>query len=269
MARWFAVLVIIAVTAVCGTFLALGVEIPAWFPVVGRWLPAVVTLVVLGVARAPGGLAHWWQLRPGGWRRLLVGAALSVAILFAVHLATAGIVSLAGVAQLIGVAELATVALLVPVFALGYAVSTLGEEVAWRGFLPTALGDRGFWRTSTVIALLWVAFHIPLHGTMALQGTLPWSTAITATLLLLPLGILLSGFVARWRSVWPAVFAHAAPLTALNLLSDPGTLGVGREFVVLAVGSTLMLAVTWFLRRGSGRQRPGDSRQTSLESSSA
>lgn len=247
--RWFLVLVLAAVTVVCGVFLVLDVEIPEWFPVVGRWIPAVATLVAIRVAGLPEGLVHWWNLRPGGWKRLLAGALLSVLVLFAVYAVTAGVAHLLGIATMIGIADFVSVALLVPVFAVVFAASTFGEEVAWRGFLQQAWAGQGFWRSSTLIALVWVAFHVPLHGAMALQGTLPWSTAVSATLGLLPLGILLSAFVARWASVWPAVLAHAAPLTALNLLADPGALRLGDQLVVVAVSGVLMLVAAVLVRR--------------------
>lgn len=244
---WFIVAVLTTVTVVCGAFLALDTEIPEWFPTVGRWIPAIVALVVIRAARLPEGLAYWWKLRPGGWKRLLAGAAVSVLVLFAVYLVAALGAQLLGVASLIDAADLASVALMVPVFAVVFAVSTFGEEVAWRGFLQQAWSGQGFWRSSTLIALVWVAFHVPLHGAMAVQGTLPWSTAVSATLALLPLGILLSAFVVRWGSVWPAVFAHAAPLTTLNLLADPGELGLGDQLAVVAIGSALMLAAAHLL----------------------
>lgn len=250
-AAWFVVSVLAAVTAVCGTFMALDAEIPEWFPTVGRWIPAIVALFVIRATRLPGGLVRWWSLRPGGWKRFLLGSLVGVAVLFAVYLVTALLSGLLGIASPIGAADIASIALMVPVFAVVFAASTFGEEVAWRGFLQRAWSERGFWRGSTAIALVWVAFHVPLHGTMAMQGTLPWSTAVSATVLLLPLGILLSAFVTRWGSVWPAVFAHAAPLTTLNLLQDPGRLGIGAQLLVVAISGALMLILA------AGLARPG------------
>ncbi|WP_242636533.1 CPBP family glutamic-type intramembrane protease [Myceligenerans salitolerans] len=246
----FVVAVLATVTVVCGAFLALDTEIPEWFPTVGRWIPAVVALAVIRAARLPGGLVYWWKLRPGGWRRLLAGAAVGVLVLVAVYAVAALLAQFLGIATVIDAAALGSVALMVPVFAVVFAVSTFGEEVAWRGFLQQAWSGWSFWRSSTSIGLVWVAFHVPLHGAMAVQGTLPWSTAVSATLALLPLGILLSAFVMRWGSVWPAVFAHAAPLTTLNLLTEPGELGLGDQLTIVAIGSALMLAAASVLSNG-------------------
>lgn len=257
-------LVLALVTAVCGTFLVLDVDVPAWFPTVGRWVPAVVALVVIRAQRLPGGLVHWWSLRPGGWKRLVAGAAAGVLTLLAVYLATALLSDLFGIANMLRGAELVPIVLMVPVFAVVYSVSTFGEEVAWRGFLQQAWAGRGFWRGPTLIALVWVAFHVPLHGTMAVQGTLPWSTAISATLQLLPLGILLSAFVVRWGSVWPAVFAHAAPLTALNLLVDPSRLDVTHQLTIVAISSALMLTGAWVVHSAKRADRQPSSPSAGL-----
>lgn len=240
----FIVIVLAAITAICGTFLLVGAPIPDWFLIAGRWLPAIVTLVVLRIVPLPGGLAHWWGLRPGGWRRFLAGVLAGVVILLAVYAAAALIAGATGLATLLGGAELLSIAAALPIAVVLFTLSTFGEEVAWRAFLQRALRPWGFWRSSTTIALVWVVFHVPLHGTMALQGTLPWSAAISSTLLLLPLGILLSALVVRWGSVWPAVFAHALPLTALNLLADAGDLELGPQLAITAISGALMLGAT-------------------------
>ncbi|WP_460887061.1 CPBP family glutamic-type intramembrane protease [Promicromonospora xylanilytica] len=253
----FSVIVLAAITAICGTFVLVGAPIPDWFVIVGRWLPALVTLVVLRVVPLPGGIAHWWGLRPGGWRRFLAGALAGVVILLAVYAAAALIAGSTGLATLLGGAELITIAAALPVAVVLLTLSTFGEEVAWRAFLQRALSPWGFWRSSTTIALVWVAFHVPLHGAMALQGTLPWSAAISSTLLLLPLGILLSALVVRWGSVWPAVLAHALPLTALNLLAGPGHLELAPQLAITAISGVLMLgAAALVAPRSAGRPAP-------------
>lgn len=42
------------------------------------------------------------------------------------------------------------------------ALLALGEEIAWRGFLPRIMSDWGFWKKSLVIGLIWGFWHIPL-----------------------------------------------------------------------------------------------------------
>lgn len=80
-AGWFTVGSLGLVTLNCGIFLGLGVAVPEWSTVVGRWLPALVALVVLRVLALPGSLSAWWARRPGGMRRLLAGAITRIGVM--------------------------------------------------------------------------------------------------------------------------------------------------------------------------------------------
>ncbi len=42
------------------------------------------------------------------------------------------------------------------------ALLALGEEIAWRGFLPRIMSDWGFWKKSLVIGIIWGFWHMPL-----------------------------------------------------------------------------------------------------------
>lgn len=248
-AALFVALTIASITVICGLFLLFDAPIPSWFTVVGRWLPALITLIVLRVIPLSGGLAHWWGLRAGGWRRLFAGSLSGVLLLLAIYVVAAVSVSLLELGALLGPAELGSIALILPVAVVAFALSTFGEEVAWRGFLQRTLAEWGFWRAAGAVALVWVVFHIPLHGAMAVQGVLPRPAAVTSTVLLFPLGVLLSALVERWGCVWPAVFAHALPMTALNLLQDPGSLPLSTQLIVTTVSGGLMLGVALVLRQ--------------------
>lgn len=238
------------ITAICGVFWVLDAQIPEWFTVVGRWLPALVSLTVLRLTALPGGLASWWALRPGGFRRLLTGAVTGITVLLAVYALGAAVLTVVTDAELQPWSVLGPVAVMLIPSILMFALSTWGEEVGWRGFLQQAL-PWGFWRSATVVAAVWVAFHIPLHGVMAAQGTISWSIAVTLTLGLFPLGLLLSALVHRFASVWPAVFGHALPLSALNLVADAGEVtGAGQVLLATVTGLLLVLAACWIVRTG-------------------
>jgi membrane protease YdiL (CAAX protease family) len=243
----FTVLTLLVVTVLCGVFLAAGWTLPDWIVVVGRWVPALVSLVVMRLYPLPGGVATWWALRPGGWRRLLLGSAVAVAILLASYGATALLGSVLGIVAPLPWADLSSILLFVVPFVLVYSLSTFGEEVAWRGYLQRLLSGWGFWRASAAIAAVWVLFHVPLHGTLALQGTLPWQALLGSTLLLFPLGLLLSAAVCRFGSVWPAVFAHALPMSALNLVRDPGALTDGPFWTFTALSALVLTAAAILL----------------------
>ncbi len=245
-----------AITAICAAFLAVGATIPEWFVIVGRWLPALVSLVVLRLVVLPGGLARWWDLRPGGWRRLLGGGAVAVLALIAVYaLSVLPVVALGPAEPQPGSALVQVAILLIPTI-LAFSLSTFGEEVGWRGFLQQTLTGWGFWRASATIAGVWVAFHVPLHGAMAIQGTIDWLIAATSTVGLFPLGLFLSAVVLRFGSVWPAVFAHAVPLSALNLISNVDNLGAGTHWALTAITAVLLTAGAALLVHG--RDQPAD-----------
>lgn len=250
----FVVITLAVVSLICGGFLVLGVAIPEWFVIVGRWIPAIVAIVVLRASRFEDGLVTWLALglRRGGWRRMLGGSALTVVALLAAYALSAGIVVALGLAQLQPWSVLGQVAILAVPTILVFSLSTLGEEVAWRGFLQRAFSGWGFWRASSVIAAAWVVFHIPLHGVMAIQGTLPVTAAITSTLGLFFLGLLLSAAVVRFGSVWPAVFAHALPLSTLNLFADADALSTSTQWVVAGISAAAVLGAALLLApRGS------------------
>lgn len=249
----FTLLVLFSIALICGAFLLLDVPIPEWFVIVGRWLPALVSLLVLRLVPLEGGLPTWWSLRPGGWRRLLGGGATAVAVLVAVYALSVLPVVALGAAEPQPWPALAQVAVLLIPAVLLFSLSTLGEEAAWRGFLQRALDSWGFWRSAAVVSAVWVLFHVPLHGTMAVQGVLPWDIALVSTVGLFPLGLYLSAVVARFGSVWPAVFAHALPFSALNLLTDVDGLEPATLWLLTGITAVPLLgAAALFAPRSAG-----------------
>lgn len=238
-AGFFVVAILVTITVICGSFLVLDVEIPNWFVIVGRWIPAIVAAVVVVTYRLPGGILDWMQLKPHGllrtawWSFQGVIALMIVYVLIAVVYPGVGSQSWdrIGLALLWGVP-----------MAVLFVLSTIGEEAAWRGFLQKAWTGWGFWPSSVVIALIWVVFHVPLHGAMVLQGVLEPGIAIASTAVLFGLGIFLSALTVRFKSVWPAAFAHALPMSVLNLVQDPEALSSG-QLAGITVATTIVLLV--------------------------
>lgn len=152
--------------------------------------------------------------------------------------------------------ELAPVLLLMmPIIAV-YSLSTFGEEVAWRGHLQQLLAGRNLWTASAVFAGVWVLFHVPLHGTLALQGTLPRHVLVGSTLLPFPLGLFLSAAVRRFGSVWPAVSARALPMSALNLVQDPDGLASGGFWAFTALSAAALFGAALLLAPRTARTAP-------------
>ena len=97
-ARLYVLIVLGAITVVSLAFLALGVQLPAWVVILGRWIPALVSLLVMRLVPLDGGVSRWWSLRPGGARRFFAGVGVGVFGLLAVHVVAALVGSLLGLA---------------------------------------------------------------------------------------------------------------------------------------------------------------------------
>ncbi|MGO1542808.1 MAG: CPBP family glutamic-type intramembrane protease [Gulosibacter sp.] len=243
-AAWTFIAAILAtITLVCGAFLILNQPIPEWFVIVGRWIPAIVALIVIRAYKLDGGLARWWQLRPGGLARFALGSLIGLAALVGSNFAAAYLYANIAWIDLHPWPVIGQMLLMVIPMALVFTISTFGEEVAWRGFLQQAFEGWGYLRASATISVIWVLFHVPLHGTMALQGVLPWHVAIASTLGLFALGMFLSAITLRFGSIWPAAIAHAAPLTALNFFTNVDALAPTTVYGVTALTSVILIIV--------------------------
>jgi hypothetical protein len=104
-------------------------------------------------------------------------------------------------------------------------------------------------------ATLW---DVPLHGLYPLQGTLSMTVVVASTLSSLAWAPLLAALVHRLGSVWPAVFAHAVPVSATQLVVvDDGARNVVIVVVVLNAVA-IVGAAAWLVRSGPRwRQAPG------------
>ena len=244
---------LLLLTAVCGAFLVAGVSVPTWAVVAGRWLPALVSLVVLWPAlRRTRGvrdvLVPAWGLGRGRGSRtraaLLSLAGIAVVLVVAVMTAALSDTVGAMTVQPWGDVALGLTLMLplIPVLAL----STLGEEVVWRSHLPQLLGGT-FWRRSFLIALVWAVFHVPLHLTYVLQGDLSLAHAAATTAGLIPLSLFLSALTARQGSVWPAALAHAVPVTGLTLAQNAAAIDPAALWTITLLGGVLMLSAAMAL----------------------
>lgn len=257
MAAVFSVAVLSAVTLVCAAFLMLGVVIPNWFVIVARWIPALVAAAVL-FAFHQRGLVAWFRLRTP-WRNAVTRILVAVCALLLASGVGAGIAMLAGVGKpQSGTFYLQATLLVIP-YALMFSLSTLGEEAAWRGFFHSCLSNLGFWSFASAISGLWVIWHIPLHAAMAVQGTLPAHAAMSSTLTLFPLGLFLSAVSPRYGSAWPAVAAHAVPLSALNFIAFPAGPGPADHWVIAAATCVALLLAALILapKTATRSVRPG------------
>lgn len=239
---------LVVLTAVCGAFLIAGVPVPSWAVLVGRWIPALVSLVVLrrvlvnhGGGR-PGVVSAWGLRRGKGTRtRFALTCAAGAAAVAVVAIVTALLSATVGAMALQPAQVLVPGILMMLPLVVVFALSTLGEEVVWRAHLPRLLGG-GFWRAALIVAFAWTAFHLPLHATYVLQGDMPLAHAAALTAGLLPLSLFLSALAARQDSVWPAVFAHAVPFSAVSLAMDAASIGPEAMWTITGISSALFLS---------------------------
>ncbi|MDO5683978.1 MAG: CPBP family glutamic-type intramembrane protease [Propionibacteriaceae bacterium] len=237
----FTLLVLGSMLALCLPFLLAQREVPTALLLAGRWLPALATIAALAICRPGGRIVDWWGLRqPGGWRRLVLGFVTAVAVAVTVAFATLGVGVLLGLvrAQLPALPVLVVTVL---VSALVFTLSTLGEEVAWRSFLPRALAGWGFWGSALAIGGLWAVWHLPLHLSYVAAGVMSLPVAVTSTVALVAVAPLWQALAVRFGSVWPAAFAHAVPLTAMTLVADSMALPTGSLVAFQGVGMVLSL----------------------------
>lgn len=129
-----------------------------------------------------------------------------------------------------------------PLFALGYTVLTIGEEVGWRGFAQATLAPLGFWQASFTISAFWAAWHLPLIATFAHAGDVTWwELPIVAVNLTLG-GAFLSVIRALTGSVWPAAFGHAMLNTTLVFAYSAPLVAGARDHLADQLG---FAAVGW------------------------
>jgi membrane protease YdiL (CAAX protease family) len=116
------------------------------------------------------------------------------------------------------------------------ALSAVGEEIGWRGFLWPTLRDRsGFWRVSLIVGVIWWVYHLPLillgwYGSLA--GLPAFTVAIAGFTLFV--GVLTD----RSRSLWPSVVAHGA---WNGLVATSFAASEGAERVPAFAGSDALL----------------------------
>lgn len=229
----------VAVTALCLPFLISGTDIPTTVVLVGRWIPALASLISILLILDRGQLVQLWKLRPTSLREL--GASYGVALLVMLPLlAVPALMGLlvGGELQPWGVLLQAVPMIVALTVLLG--LSTLGEEVLWRGHLQTVLRPLGFWKMSVIVAAIWMLWHLPLHLTYLLQGTLSGGEVLAGTLGVAAWAPLLAALVERRGTIWPAVFAHAVPLSSMQLLT-PASADSPMTFWVVNCASWLFM----------------------------
>lgn len=244
-------------TALTVPFLLSGSDVPGALVVIGRWVPALASLAAYRAVRHEGSLVDWWGLRPGGPRALLAGVGTALGVSATVAAAGFGILRLAGLAQgavLPDAGQLLVVALVTTLVA---SVSTLGEEVAWRSHLRLLTRRHGFWVSALGVGAFWALWHVPLHAAYVVGGVVPWQPMAAGTVVLVAVAPLWAALVERFGSVWPAVVAHAFPVTVPVLVGTAGAPDPATTWAAAGVWGALSLGAAALLRPSRAAAGPG------------
>lgn len=134
------------------------------------------------------------------------------------------------------------------------AVSVLGEEIGWRGFLvPELFKLESFTRTALASGLLWALWTLPLMIlTQQQHGALDWFTIGCRTVMMIAIAVALAWLRLRSGTVWTAVTLRACHnvlvlsiLTPLTLAPDTGRVVIGEYSPALAISATIAAVVLW------------------------
>lgn len=241
----------LGLTALCVPFVLTGADVPGWLLLVGRWIPAGAGLTALILVPVGGAWPQWWRLRPGGWRGFLKSYGWAVGVMAVVLILPASLTALFTPASLVPWPMMASASTLILGGGLVFVLSTVGEEAFWRGHMQTALRSLGFWRSSLLIGVIWMLWHFPLHAVYWVQSSMPVPLLLVSTVSLLAWAPLLAALTDRGGSIWAAAFAHAVPVSAVQLVH-----GGAEQTAILATVTGLsmacMLSLAWLLRRTSG-----------------
>lgn len=237
----FMALTVGAIGALCIPFL-LGADYPAWMTFVGRWVPLLIALLLMRLAPVGARPGQLLGLRTGGWRNLVTSVLVGTAVFLALALVPALLGQAMGWGTMLDTGLVLGALVQLPLWIAVLSLSTLGEEAAWRGYAHQLLGHRGFWPATLVIAAAWAALHIPQISIFAVAGDLGWREVAGGTIGIFFMALPLAALVERFRTVWPAVVAHAVPFTAATLLTPSGAVGYWAV-VALTGGASVLAAV--------------------------
>ena len=148
------------------------------------------------------------------------------------------------------------------------AVSAMGEELGWRGYMLPRLIDAGVPRPVLISGVVWAGWHLPLivSGEYAV-GRIPWLSPPLFALTAISASFLFARVRLESGSVWPAVLLHSSWNALIQGTFDHFTQGghagrgsalwTGESGILVAVAT--LVACAW-LTRGAREPRPVSSR---------
>ena len=153
--------------------------------------------------------------------------------------------------------QIASAAFLAPLI---NALTTFGEEFGWRAYLLPKLMAFGYRKALILMGLIWGVWHWPViamgHNYGVHYPGYPWAGMLAMVWFTIQFGILLCWITLRSRTVWPAVFGHAAinGIASAPILLYQGSplplLGPAVTGIVAAIPMTILSM--WLLWRPGG-----------------
>lgn len=133
-----------------------------------------------------------------------------------------------------------------------------GEEIGWRGFFIWKLRQvMSFEATAIVSGLVWAAWHYPII--IVYGGGDPVVQVACFTLMIVSMSVILAYFTFRSRSLWPAVFFHAAHniyiqkiFTPLTQENDKTAFWIDEYGLMVPFVATLFALIYWRKARAEG-----------------
>jgi uncharacterized protein len=133
------------------------------------------------------------------------------------------------------------------VFVVLGALTALGEELGWRGFLvPELARSTSFHRVALISGGIWAAWHAPVIVFADYNaGTPAWYSVACFSATVVSVGVVSAWLRLRSGSVWPVVLLHASHNAFMQTFFDPATASTElTPFVTTEFG--LGLALVWF-----------------------
>ena len=133
-------------------------------------------------------------------------------------------------------------------------LSSLGEEIGWRGFLVPELAKvTTFTKTSIISGVIWGVWHYPLILFADYNsGTFAWFGLSCFSVMILGISFPLAWLRLKSGSVWTAVIFHASHNLFIQQVFDPLTKDTGAtkyligEFgIVLAIIAIPLAFIFW------------------------
>lgn len=134
-------------------------------------------------------------------------------------------------------------------------VTTLGEEIGWRGFLvPRLVTWIGVKKTLLLSGLFWGAWHLPLLLAGLYLPDLPiWYKVPMFMIVITAVGVIIGILTLRSKSVWPAVLMHTAHNNFDQNMLELGNMGHNQLYFVSEAGMItaviVVIMVIWMYRR--------------------